>query len=152
MSSQSAPECTLQSLSYNTDTASSILLTLDCSDNICGCHLLHSLCNHPFNKPLHPPGLRPSPFLSILWRRKGDQSNHIYVVSEPPQSERTLAQIPLYDLRFASVDKGSDAKREQDPLSLPCGWQLPLYNFVGKGSDAYQTIYRNTNEHSVYIG
>ena len=55
MSSQSAPECTLQSLSYNTDTASSILLTLDCSDNICGCHLLHSLCNHPFYKPLHPP-------------------------------------------------------------------------------------------------
>jgi len=55
VSSQSAPECTLQSLSYNTDTASSILLTLDCSDNICGCHLLHSLCNHPFYKPLHPP-------------------------------------------------------------------------------------------------
>ncbi|MBK05259.1 MAG: hypothetical protein CL932_10815 [Deltaproteobacteria bacterium] len=31
-----------------------ILPTLDCSDNICGCHLLHSLCNHPFYKPLHP--------------------------------------------------------------------------------------------------
>ena len=29
------------------------------------------LCNHPFYKPLHPPGLRPSPFLSILWKRKG---------------------------------------------------------------------------------
>ena len=56
----------------NTDIASNILLTLDCSDNICGCHLLHALCNHPFYKPLHPPGLRPSPFLSILWRRKGE--------------------------------------------------------------------------------
>ena len=42
------------------------------------------LCNHPFYKPLHPPGLRPSPFLSILQRmeRKGEQSNHIYVVSD----------------------------------------------------------------------
>ena len=27
----------------NTDIASNILLTLDCSDNICGCHLLHAL-------------------------------------------------------------------------------------------------------------
>ena len=53
--SQSAPEYTLQIPQGNTDTASSILQTLDCSDNICGCHLLHSLCNHPFYKPLHPP-------------------------------------------------------------------------------------------------
>ena len=29
------------------------------------------LCNDPFNKPLHPPGLRPSPFLSDLRRRQG---------------------------------------------------------------------------------
>ena len=63
----------------HTYVASDILLTFDCSDNICGCHLLHALCNHPFNKPLHPPGLRPSPFLSILWKRKGDHSDHIYV-------------------------------------------------------------------------
>jgi len=47
VSSQSAPEDTTQSLSYNTDTASSILLTLECSDNICGCHLLHSLATTP---------------------------------------------------------------------------------------------------------
>ena len=64
----------------NTDTASSILPTLDCSDNICGCHLLHSLCNRPLNKPLHPPGLRPSPFLSDLRRRKGGYSYRINVI------------------------------------------------------------------------
>ena len=41
----------------------------------------------------------------------------------------------------------------QDPLSLPCGRQLPLlFNYVGKGSDARQRIYRNTNEKSVYVG
>jgi len=77
VSSQSAPEHTVTIPQGNTDTASSILQTLDCSVNICGCHLLHSLCNHPFNKPLHPPGLRPSPFLSILWKRKGE---HLYCI------------------------------------------------------------------------
>ncbi|MBU52715.1 MAG: hypothetical protein CL920_28835 [Deltaproteobacteria bacterium] len=71
-------------------------------------------------------------------------------------------------------------EREKTSLSLPCGRQIPLlFNFVGKGSDArppqtgfarqlplcdlrfasvdkgsdaYQTIYRNANETSVYIG
>ena len=44
---------------------------LDCSDNICGCHLLHSLCNHPFDKPLHPPepsALPPSSPSSGEWK------------------------------------------------------------------------------------
>ena len=72
VSSQNAPEYTTVIPHEHTYVASDILQSLNCSDNICGCHLLHSLCNDPFNKPLHPPGLRPSPFLSILWNRKGD--------------------------------------------------------------------------------
>ena len=44
---------------------------------------------------------------------------------ESPQSELSLVQLPLFDLRSVPVDKGSDA---------------------------YQRIYRNTNETSVYIG
>ena len=42
----------------------------------------------------------------------------------PPQTG-FARQLPLYDLRFASVDKGSDAR---------------------------QRIYRDINEYSVYIG
>ena len=100
----------------NTDTASSILLTLDCSVNICGCHLLHSLCNDPFYKPLHPPGLRPSPFLSILWRRKGDLSNHICVASEPPQSDlRSSSPTPAVQLRW----QGKRCKPLSDGLRPP---------------------------------
>ena len=45
--------------------------------------------------------------------------------AKPPQSERMLVQLPLHDLRSAPV---------------------------GKGSDAYQTIYRDISEYSVYIG
>ncbi|MBK05140.1 MAG: hypothetical protein CL932_10195 [Deltaproteobacteria bacterium] len=45
--------------------------------------------------------------------------------AKPPQSERMLVQLPLHDLRSAPV---------------------------GKGSDAYQTIYRDTNEYFVYTG
>ena len=134
MSSQSAPEYTATIPRGNTYVASDILQMLDCSGNICGCHLLHSLCNHPFDKPLHPPkpsALPPSSPSSGEW--KGDQSNHIYVTLDPfsvrvvahpvfptqlrKQGERckppsvrpTVVQLPLYDLRFASVDKGSDA-------------------------------------------
>ena len=41
----------------------------------------------------------------------------------------------------------------QAPLSLPYGRQFPLlFNFVGKGSDAYQRIYRDINEKHAYIG
>jgi len=73
VSSQSAPECTVVIPDDHTYVASDILLTLDCSDNICGCHLLHSLCNHPLNKPLHPP--EPSalpPSSPTFGRRKGE--------------------------------------------------------------------------------
>ena len=45
-------------------------------------------------------------------------------MQEPPQTG-FARQLPLCDLRFASVDKGSDA---------------------------YQTIYRDINEKHVYIG
>ena len=55
VSSQNAPEHTIIIPHEYTYVASDILLTLDCSVNICGCHLLHSLCNDPFYKPLHPP-------------------------------------------------------------------------------------------------
>ena len=63
VSSQNAPEYTTVIPHEHTYVASDILQSLNCSDNICGCHLLHSLCNDPFYKPLHPPGLRPSPYL-----------------------------------------------------------------------------------------
>ncbi|MBU49116.1 MAG: hypothetical protein CL920_10505 [Deltaproteobacteria bacterium] len=43
-------------------------------------------------------------------------------MQEPPQSDLSLVQLPLQ------------------------------FNFVGKGSDIYQTIYRDTNEHFVYMG
>ena len=43
-------------------------------------------------------------------------------MQEPPQSDLSLVQLPLQ------------------------------FNFVGKGSDAYQTRYRDINETSVYIG
>ena len=55
VSSQNAPEYTTVIPHEHTYVASDILQSLNCSDNICGCHLLHSLCNDPFNKPLHPP-------------------------------------------------------------------------------------------------
>ena len=45
-------------------------------------------------------------------------------MQEPPQTG-FARQLPLCDLRFASVDKGSDA---------------------------YQTIYRDINEKHVYVG
>ena len=43
-------------------------------------------------------------------------------------------------------------EEERTPSVRPAVVQLPLYNFVDKGSDAYQTIYRDTNEKSVNIG
>jgi len=135
----------------HTYVASDILYMLDCSRTCSGCHLLHSLCNHPFNKPLHPPGLRPSPFLSILWKRKGDLSNHIYVTLEPFSVRPAVSQLPPFNF----VGKGSDARppqvppavqfcRQGEPLKTPLSRALPasspLYDLrfasVDKGSDA----------------
>ena len=78
--------------------------------------LAKTLCNDPFYKPLHPPGLRPSPFLSILWRRKGDLSNHICVASEPPQSDlRSSSPTPAVQLRW----QGKRCKPLSDGLRPP---------------------------------
>ena len=41
------------------------------------------------------------------------------------------------------------AEPPQSELSIV---QFPLLNFVGKGSDAYQTIHRDIKENSVYVG
>ncbi|MBK04406.1 MAG: hypothetical protein CL932_06495 [Deltaproteobacteria bacterium] len=49
--------------------------------------------------------------------------------------------------RALFVGKGSDAGPPQTGFAR----QLPLRNYVGKGSDAYQPIYRDIKEKSVYI-
>ncbi|MBU50819.1 MAG: hypothetical protein CL920_19225 [Deltaproteobacteria bacterium] len=66
-------------------------------------------------------------------------------------SVRALARpAPPTQLRW----QGERYKRgNKIPSVRPAVVQLPLlFNFVGKGSDTYQTRYRNTNENIVYIG
>ena len=68
-------------------------------------------------------------------------------MQEPPQSDLSLVQLPL---QFNFVGKESNAKPPQSERMLV---HFPLqFNYVGKGSDVYQTIYRDTNETSVYLG
>ena len=47
------------------------------------------LCNDPFYKPLHPPGLRPSPFLSDLRRMEGGYSYSAHGSSDIVNVKRT---------------------------------------------------------------
>ena len=65
---------------------------------------------------------------------------------EPPQSGFARPTPPAVQLR-------RQRERCKTPSVRPTVVLLPLrFNFVGKGSDAYQTRYRDTNETSVYIG
>ena len=114
VSSQNAPEHTIIIPHEYTYVASDILLTLDCSVNICGCHLLHSLCNDPFYKPLHPPGLRPSPFLFRRMERFVEgvvakctkQMTTAYVVRAVEHLKDTACSIRIA-MRDCSVHSGA---------------------------------------------
>ena len=58
-----------------------------------------------------------------------------------------------HDADASSVLRSSSAgKKATDPPQTGFARQLPLRNFVGKGSDAYQTIHRDIKENSVYVG
>ena len=150
----------------NTYVASDILLTLDCSGNMCGCHLLHALCNDPFYKPLHPPGLWPSPFLSDLRRRKGE---HLYRIcggnsnSDPGAVALVLSQnapeCTLQSLMAIRILQAVSFKRSiarliyavvicfihfattpSTNLSIPLAFGLPPSSpSSGRGRGTYQT-------------
>ena len=114
MSSQSAPEYTAVIPHGNTYVASDILLTLDCSGYICGCHLLHALCNHPFYKPLHPP--EPSalpPSSPTFGEGKGEALYRIhggYSNADPGAVALVLSQnAPEYTIQSLMIIRMSQA-------------------------------------------
>ncbi|MBU52630.1 MAG: hypothetical protein CL920_28370 [Deltaproteobacteria bacterium] len=88
--------------------------------------------------------VRPAPpVVQLRWRGERYKT--------PSDGLRPPAPPTRFSLR--SYHKGSDESPSQSDLSLV---QFPLRDLrsapVSKGSDAHQTIYRDTNEKSVYIG